>query len=64
MRLWESVKAKWRGETRIKGAERGRLFEKLGATPVGEPTKVNKDTTVELVGIKVIREDGTIEEIL
>ncbi|MBV1952544.1 MAG: hypothetical protein KUG64_10185 [Cycloclasticus sp.] len=64
MRLWESAKAKWRGEKRIKGAERGRLFIREGEAPTGAPKELNRNTTMELVGIKIIRADGSEEEIM
>ena len=63
MRLWEDLKAKWRGETRLKGAKRGRLYIRKDDKPSGSPVEVNKQTTVELVGITITRADGTIAEI-
>lgn len=64
MRLWESAKAKWRGEKRIKGAERGRLFIRENEAPSGAAKELNRQSTMTLVGVTVTRADGTVEEIM
>jgi hypothetical protein len=65
IKLWEDYKAWRRGEKRIKGAVRGRCFEpREGAVPKGGAHVAKSTANPRLVGIKVIRKDGTTEEIL
>jgi len=63
MKIWESIKAKWRGEHRVNVATRGRVFAKDDSSPLSTPTAVNKQTTMKLVGIKIIRASGQEEVI-
>jgi len=65
MKLWEDFKAWRRGERRIKGAVRGRCFEPIEpSAPSNGAHVAQSKSTPRLVGIKVIRKDGTTEEIL
>lgn len=65
MRLWEDFKAWRRGEKRIKGATRGRCFVKKNPElpPDSDIKKATAKATMKLTKIRVIRKDGTIEEI-
>ena len=63
MKIWEDFKAWQRGEKRIKGAVRGRCFEPKDSTPSNGAHTAKSTATPRLVGIKVIRKDGTIEVI-
>lgn len=69
-RLWEIFKAWRRGEVMSKTISRGRCFSKKG-TPTLEvldkpslgKVSIKPKATMKLVGIKVIRADGTEEDI-
>ena len=63
MKLWEDIKAWKRGEKRIKGAVRGRCFEPKQGEPTNGAHIAKSQSTPRLVGIKVIRKDGTTEVI-
>lgn len=75
LRKWEQYKAWRRGEVMSKTVTRGRCFAKKGeatleVTPESETDKqslgevsVRPKVTMKLTGIKVIRKDGTVEEI-
>lgn len=65
MRIIEKFKAWRRGERMIPGASRGRCFEKRDGSDnsLTGPIKVNATPKLELVGIRVIRKDGSVEEI-
>jgi len=66
IRLWEKFKAWRRNETMLPDVNRGRCFvsnrpEKRALTG---PIKVAAKSSAELVGIRIIRANGDIEEIL
>lgn len=67
IRLWERFKAFRRGERMIPGATRGRAFVKKEGAPAvsqaGDIINIPAGAKLELVGIKVIRKDGTEEVI-
>ena len=63
IRILERFKGWLRNETMTKGASRGRVFTKKGVAPTSDPMLAKIEPKVELVGIKVIRKDGTVEEI-
>lgn len=53
--VWERLKAWRRGEKKVKGANRGRCFEKAN------PENNSKAQPKIKVSAKIIRADGTIE---
>lgn len=59
MKLWESFKAWRRGEKRVNGAVRGRVF----ARPEDPSDKITIPTEakMELVSMKVTRANGSVE---
>lgn len=63
MRLWEDFKAWRRGEKRIKGATRGRCFVRKEQDNLDGIKRMTAHPTMKLVKMRVIRTDGTIEEI-
>lgn len=65
MRLWEKFKAWRRGERMVPGVNRGRCFVKKNGedTPAGGVKNTKAKAKAELVGIKIIRADGTKEVI-
>lgn len=63
MKLWEDFKAWRRGEKRIKGAVRGRCFVRKDEEPTSGAVKLKLEPTLTLQSIRVIRKDGTTEEI-
>jgi len=66
VRIWERYKAWLRGERMIPGVNRGRCFEKINGSEtseVGSPMKTKATPKLETLKIRVIRKDGSIEEI-
>lgn len=65
MYLWERFKAWRRDEVPIKEAKSGRCWKKKAdlAAPIDGATKIKAEPTVSLVGVTVIRADGSVEEI-
>lgn len=65
--MWERYKAWRRGERMLAGVTKGRCFVKKDNTSISKPGSPSVDITVEptleLVGIRVTRADGTVEEI-
>jgi len=60
----QRVKAFFRKERVVKGAVRGRVFEKKENSPSGGAiVNVPAEPTMELTGIRIIRKDGTTEVI-
>lgn len=64
MRLWENFKAWRRGEKRVKGATRGRMYRRPEDTEPSASTKMKSKATLKVSKITVIRADGSTEEIL
>lgn len=64
MRLIEQFKAWVRKESMTKGVNRGRCFVKQSSLDSGGNTKVSAKAKVMIVSAKVIRADGTEEEII
>ncbi len=63
MRIWEHFKAWRRGEKRVKGATRGRMYQRPGEQDPAS-TKMKSKATLKVSKITVIRADGSTEEIL
>jgi hypothetical protein len=65
MRLWERFKAWKRKEVMLTGVSRGRCFVKkeLSTKAPSGAIAISASPKIELVGMKVIRADGSIEEI-
>ena len=67
MVIWELYKAWRRGERRVKGSPmRGRCFEKKGQLNdpnSGNHNKATAEPTMKITSMKVIRKDGTTEDI-
>lgn len=62
-RLWEKFKAWRRNEVLLDGVSRGRCFVKKAELATNNAKQSTGKATAKLVGIKVIRKDGTEEVI-
>lgn len=61
MRIWQDIKAWYRGEKKVQGASRGRCYVK-GEEP-SKPPEARATASIKLTGIKITRADGNVEEI-